>query len=365
MKVIVDGRPIRDPISGVAETVINLVKNLETNVDVSIFLQSNLDKNSIFEKYDFLNKIICNHPSFLTNISFEFNINTKFLRHKNIIFHETYFARLPITRNTNKLVSTIHDVIPLDFPDWFSWRNAYFSKRNFFRQMNHSNIVCFPSSYSATRAQEIYGKEITHKIIPWGISSSIRQKFNSYVPNHKEEFILILGNIEPRKNIIFICKAVNIFNKRFGQNIKVLIAGRKIYKADEILNDCHKVNDNLKYLGYISQHDKIKLLQEAAAVVYASKYEGFGLPILESAIIGSPVLIANNSCLKEVAPHNNYLFESDNIDSLVECLEKMIFKGVHTIIGKANHHKIYLESDWQKCATRYIDVYKNINDTHC
>ena len=106
------------------------------------------------------------------------------------------------------------------------------------------------------------------------------------------------------------------------------------------------------------------MLQEAAAVVAASKYEGFGLPILEYAIIGTPVLIANNSCLKEVAPHNNYLFETENIDSLVESLEKMIFKGVHTTIGKENHHKIYLETDWIKCATRYIDVYKNINDAH-
>jgi hypothetical protein len=116
---MIDGRPIREPISGSAVFILELIKALKHNKVVStLFVQSNENKNKLIDNIKHDSFELTKGNKTFENIIYELGINKNKQVHIN---HETYFGRLPF--KSDKMIATIHDVIPLDFPEWFTWKN--------------------------------------------------------------------------------------------------------------------------------------------------------------------------------------------------------------------------------------------------
>ena len=156
-------------------------------------------------------------------------------------------------------------------------------------------------------------------------------------------FFLFISTIEPRKNIVTIVHAFEAFKRREqeknsrqegsgeeencpGQNMKLVLAGNKGWKYDEILAavESSPYRNDILMPGYVSDTEKAMLLENAAAFLYPSLYEGFGIPILEAMYCGCPVVTSAVSSMPEVGGDAAfYIREPKNSEELADRMEEV------------------------------------------
>lgn len=361
LKVLFDARPIRPPISGVARLILDLFSSLNKKVNLYAFAQANMGRNSELQNLKiFDNQVITDRNAFFENILMELKHPPLEIRNikKNIdLVHETFYGCIPL-KNVPK-VSSIYDVIPLDFPHYFNFNNRFFSKKNFHRQVKESKVIFTISEYSKKRIMHYSKLDIEKKIkvIPCMPSQQIiinKQSYNKFTINNLD--ILVIGNIEPRKNHLTVAKAIKYLNQVSEEKYRLIVIGKKIFQGDEIIAELNEIlGENLIYKGFVSESEKIKLLQSTYCSVVASEYEGFGIPVIEAGIIGSPCFIANNSSLSELIVNEKQSFETFDHLQLAENIRN------HRELLLTNHEPA---SYYKYCSDAiyegYIDGYHSI-----
>ncbi len=117
------------------------------------------------------------------------------------------------------------------------------------------------------------------------------------------EYFVFAGAIHPRKNIVNLLKAFVMFKKHQKTNMKLVIVGRPAWKYDEVeeMRTQMQFKDDVKWVGYMNIDELCKVIGGAYALVYASLFEGFGIPILEAMQCGVPGIVSNTSSMPEVA----------------------------------------------------------------
>src|SRR4051812_32130780 len=117
------------------------------------------------------------------------------------------------------------------------------------------------------------------------------------------EYFVFAGALHPRKNIVNLLKAFVAFKKRQPTNMKLVIAGRPAWKYDEVeqMRAEMPFKDDVKWVGYMNVDELSKVIGGAYALVYASLFEGFGIPILEALQCNVPAIVSNTSSMPEVA----------------------------------------------------------------
>lgn len=148
----------------------------------------------------------------------------------------------------------------------------------------YNGVSLYPYSYVATRVSNSEFKPLSDK---FGIN---------------QQYFLFVGTIEPRKNLVNAVKAFNLFKSTTGFPHKYVIAGGKGWRDKKI----HQEIENSPYkndiilTGYVSSKEKELLYRNALCLLFPSLYEGFGLPIIESLSVGTPVITSNVSAMPEV-----------------------------------------------------------------
>ena len=140
-------------------------------------------------------------------------------------------------------------------------------------------------------------------VIPHGIDAdnfarkaTLSKKVRDLIP---EKYLLYVGNIEPRKNIQQLVKAMQLAPAR-GMGVPLVIAGKPAWNYDAEMAAIQHDADVI-YLGFVSDTDRVALMQQCALFVFPSRYEGFGFPVLEAMAAGAPVLTTHGGALRDVA----------------------------------------------------------------
>ena len=113
----------------------------------------------------------------------------------------------------------------------------------------------------------------------------------------REDFILAVGTLEPRKNFKRIIEAYISLRTEKKISDKLIIVGKQGWLFDDILAIPEAFQDDIIFKGYVSEDELIRLFQTARFFIYPSMYEGFGLPILEAMACGCPVITSNTSSI--------------------------------------------------------------------
>lgn len=140
------------------------------------------------------------------------------------------------------------------------------------------------------------------RVIPHGIDlehfQAQRGLEKRLEPVAKQPYALYLGNLEPRKNLIALIEAFQDPAIR-ETGVRLVIAGRPAWNFDEILSSIKRYD--ITYLGFVSDDERVALMQNAQVFVFPSLYEGFGFPVLEAMAAGVPVVTSARGSLAEVA----------------------------------------------------------------
>lgn len=116
------------------------------------------------------------------------------------------------------------------------------------------------------------------------------------------EYFVFAGALHPRKNIVNLLKAFVEFKKRQRSNMKLVIVGRLAWKYHEVeeMRETMPFKDDVKWVGYRDVEELSHIIGGAYALVYASLFEGFGIPILEAYQCNVPAIVSNTSSMPEV-----------------------------------------------------------------
>lgn len=139
-------------------------------------------------------------------------------------------------------------------------------------------------------------------------------------------YILTVGTIEPRKNLIGLFKAYALLPIRIQEKYPLAICGAEGWNTGEISDTYQmlKLEDKVKFLGFVSDSALAKLYKEAAVFAYPSLYEGFGFPVLEALSFGAPVVTSNISSLPEVAGKAAVLVNPKDTKSISHGLQRLL-----------------------------------------
>ena len=287
------------------------------------------------------------------------------VRGKFNLVHETYFAQAYRHKSAKK-VSTIHDVIPIERPEYANRMNRFFSKKNLFRQGKESDQIICVSEYTKARVIEntnVDPRKIT--VIPNGVTPLTEAYDADFIQKHRfndTRFVLFIGNIEPRKNIAIVSNALKALGPEYD-DVHFVVAGHMNYRAKQTLDYCkHLLSSRFTYLGHVSDAEKWTLLKSASAFVFPSLYEGFGIPVIEAYQAQCPTLMANNTSLTELCTDSRQLFDGQSVSSLASGIQEILNEPtwMKTCIERA-HSKLE-QYTWHSVATRTLDVYRRALD---
>ncbi len=222
------------------------------------------------------------------------------------IWHRT--TLLPVEVQGAKNITTIHDLIPLRVP--FATLD---DKKMFFKlvqwTLQHSDAILAVSEHTKKDIVELFDVPAEKIHVTYQTCRFHQQKEQPMDPVNeqtylkakrltKDKYVLFLGNIEPKKNIKALIRAMAFLDPSY----KLAIVGRKAWLWEKQLKDMDGYLGKYRYefLDYVPNDELSILLRNATCLVFPSIYEGFGLPVLEAMNHGCPVICSRVSSLPEV-----------------------------------------------------------------
>jgi glycosyltransferase involved in cell wall biosynthesis len=269
---------------------------------------------------------------------FFINLNIKKEINKCDLYYSTYFP-IPEQIRTNKklkLVYTIHDIIPVIHPEYFSSGfNQSIVKEVIDNIKLNDFVICVSESTKKDLLKyrhDLKPSRITVALLAasahfYEVSDirkirEIREKFK--IPLRKS-YLLSVCTLEPRKNLsTIIASFKNILEKGNVMDFILVLTGSPGWNSDILMNEINdlnrKFNNSIILTGFVSDEELAVLYSDAFVFIYLSLYEGFGLPPLESMKCGVPVIAANTSSLPEVIGDAGIMIDPLNISELTNTI---------------------------------------------
>jgi len=175
------------------------------------------------------------------------------------------------------------------------------------------------------------------------------------------KYLLFIGRLEERKNIIGIIKAFEILKERYEIPHKLVLAGRFGYGSEDIQTELEKTNSikDIVLPGFVSEQEKWEFFRGADVFLFPTFYEGFGIPILEAQSVGTPVVASRNSSIPEVAGDSVLFAGAMNAEEIADATYELISnKLTRDDIIKKGHENIKRFS-WERCAEQLAEVLIN------
>jgi glycosyltransferase involved in cell wall biosynthesis len=188
--------------------------------------------------------------------------------------------------------------------------------------------------------------------------AAVRQKYN--LPDN---FVLFVGTIEPRKNLVTLLKAwAQIGNRQSAIGNKLVIAGGKgwLYKDTFATVERLGLSGDVIFLGYVPEPDLPALYSLARLFVFPSLYEGFGLPPMEAMACGTPVVCAHTSSLPEVAGDAALLVDPLDTDGLAAAMQQALSdEGLRARLVERGFRQA-AHFTWRAAAQQLLAIYERV-----
>jgi glycosyltransferase involved in cell wall biosynthesis len=220
------------------------------------------------------------------------------------LYHAIEFGQ-PL-RTGLPVVVTVHDLIPFVMPRDYPWvRRARVLGLRLLRRADAVIAVSESTRLDVLRLTKTDPQRIT--VIPEGISPRFHPAPTDVVDRLREKFrldrpfLLAVGTFDPRKRVALLADVVR--RVRRDHDVALVIAGDQGTFTDAVTGELARAGlaEHARVIGHVNNDDLVALYTAAAAFVFTSAYEGFGLPPLEAMACGTPAVVFDNSSLPEVS----------------------------------------------------------------
>lgn len=282
-------------------------------------------------------------------------VSWPFVKGKKIVFvYDLSFERFP-QFGEDKMVKIYKNQVPKSTKMADSVVTiSEFSKReiitNYKINENKVNVV-YPAS-----------SDIFMRKIPLNLRRSVAVKYSLI-----NDYLLYVGTIEPRKNILGVVKAFEkVGSLREYKSLDLVIAGKIGWKSDDTINyiNSSSLISRIKVLSYVPLEDLPGLYLGAKVFVYPSFYEGFGLPVLEAMTLGVPVVTSSNSSLVELARGASVLVDPNDYQDIASAIIKTMSN--RSFSKKITHNGKLRSKDfsWEKSSKKLLDIIEGFSNNY-
>jgi len=274
------------------------------------------------------------------------------------IFWQPSFNFIRLSKNVSKII-TVHDLSWLINPRWYSYKMRLWHRlQGVAKIVTMANkIIAVSKSSAADLKYFFHTPDNKIEVIYSGFSIEKDLENNKLHIGLKNDYLLFVGAIEPRKNVLGIIQTwENIYDKYPDyRKIHFVIMGTSGWSNNEV----HKAMKNSKYsdlfhyVGYTSDEERHCYIKHSKGLIWPSFYEGFGHPPLEALGRSKPVITGNGSSLTEIVKNNAILIDPYNIADIEAAIIELIKNPI-----KVNKD-IVNEYSWEKTAEEYIKIFNN------
>ncbi len=296
-------------------------------------------------------------------------LSAEMLRHApDVLFVPAHV--LPLIHPRRSVV-TVHDLGYLYYPD--AHRDADRRYLDWSTRWNAHQAAAVLADSEATKADLIraYGarsdrihvvylgrdERITRVANPLRLAE-VRAKYDL-----AQRYFLYMGTLQPRKNLERVVQAFEAICGR-GElaDMQLVLAGRKGWLYDSLFArvEAAGLGERVVFPGYIPDEDVPALLSAAAAFVFPSLYEGFGIPVLEAGGCGVPVITSNTSSLPEVAGDAALLVDPHDVDAIAEAMYRVVTDPELAAELTRRGHENVKRFSWEKCARETLAVLESV-----
>jgi len=229
-------------------------------------------------------------------------------------------------------VCTIHDLIPLDRPEWFSPKFSSWYGWLMPRLAKRLSHVITVSEFTKWRVMDLLGVPETRITV---ILNGVDQRFRPMPAESIKRicgkfgvapgsYILSVGSLEPRKNLHRLLEAWRRLHSQTTEETSLVIVGSE--SNARVFQGVHlgELPPRVRFTGYVDDEDLPALYSGALAFVYPSLYEGFGLPPLEAMACGALVVTSSGTSIDEVVGDSAILVDPYDVDSIADGMLRAI-----------------------------------------
>lgn len=240
---------------------------------------------------------------------------------------------LPLNINNARCrsVVTLHDLIFIHCPEYYHWIDRKIYNYKFRRACRNADRVIAVSEYTKREIMHYYNTpeskiDVVYQGCDPAFSSPIaKEKLDDVARRYglPSSFILYVGSIEERKNLMLVAKAMAMDK---GCTTKVVAVGKKTKYVDSIKDYLKQegIADRFMFMHNVPFADLPSFYRLATLFVYPSRIEGFGIPMLEAISSGVPAIGCTGSCLEEAGgPHSIYV-GPDDAEAMAKAISRVV-----------------------------------------
>jgi glycosyltransferase involved in cell wall biosynthesis len=263
-------------------------------------------------------------------------------------------------------VVTIHDILfethPLLFQGAFSDRSVALIRRS----ARRARVVLTVSEFSRRALIERYLLPPENVLVtPNAVDHDVFRPQGSEAEGFRERFgldgpyLLFVGRIEPRKNLLRLIRAFSRVRGKLGGGIRLAVAGASDFRFREVLEEARRQGeDSVRFLGPVADRDLPPLYRFAEALTYPSLAEGFGIPVLEAMACGTPVLASPRGALPEVGGDSVLWVEPEDEEAIADGIERILTDSELRGRLRAAGPRRAAGFDWNETAKKTLGAYR-------
>lgn len=263
---------------------------------------------------------------------------------------------------SNKSLVVVHDLITFLFAKGHNHKATIIERFCLPRLINKVELLTVSQS-TKEDLQKLFPHASPQKInvASAALSKAFKKKVGGKI---KQNWLLTVGTLIPRKNLSVLIQAFNILLKKHKEfrNHQLHVVGAKGWETSELAKTIKqsKFKKNLKIHGYIANQDLAKLYKQANVFVMPSLYEGFGLPLLEAMASNCAIISSDRSSLPEVAGDAALYFDPQSPEDLATKLHYLLKNKELQSILRTEGEKQLQKFSWEKSAQLVKQKYEKL-----
>ena len=236
-------------------------------------------------------------------------------------------------------VTVFHDLQHKRHPEYFRWFDLPFWRLLLWSSVCRSRTLIAVSRATAEDLHRFYGVPST--VIHHGVE---RQFFRIAEQRQPADYVLCVSTLHPHKNLE---RLIRVYGK-YPDLPRLVITGLRGFAADELEKQAGR---NISFTGWVPREELYDLFSKARAFLYPSKFEGFGMPVLEAMAAGVPVACSDIPPLREIAGGCAIFFNPEDDRAMHEAIIRVIKDGSLIEAGRRRASNF----TWEQCARATLD----------
>jgi glycosyltransferase involved in cell wall biosynthesis len=263
------------------------------------------------------------------------------------------------------IVVTIHDVSYERHPEWYPYRRDWLRRAFYRRSARAAAHVVTDSEFSRGEIAAAYDVPLDRiTVAPLGASTGFGEAAQTTLPEGTVvPYLLHVGDLHERRNLMVVAQALIDARRRLDMpSLSLVLAGIDRGIGDRLISFAtdRGAPDAVVRLGTVSEPVLRALYHHAVALVYPSRYEGFGLPLVEAMASGTPVLASRAASIPEVVGESGVLLDPDNsgpwADAIVDVMSDAKLRARLRSSGLARAAMF----TWERTARITLAVYERV-----